>query len=421
MYFLLSIIVFGGLLLLMRKSKLECLLFIIVTMPTLKLFRITGGLSGWNMALCVLMLLVLIEKKTYVRFPFKMVFLLFFISYLFSCTLGKYNGITSMLEYLQFAFMSILVWYLYEPSRKNLKFLFTLCSIYYTIVAFYGYYEALSLTKPFHEWLNGIGYDKFRPSGIPDGGDGIRFGLLRAYSITVFNTEFAVTCAVGMIFMTHLVMYQSLLKIPHYIAFFVIFIMGFGVFCSGDRSAIVMSSIFMLSLLPMLKSNKKWILAILLTAFTVYLSFQDYFELIFFSITHSDEVTGSSIGMRLSQLDAAIDQLWVSPIWGQGVNATGEIASVATALLGAESYIFVAMLNFGMLGLLAFGFYIYYVVLFLFKKKVKILLPVFLGYIVYDIMAMPMPVLYICPFILILYKNYIAQRRNNYISRYENW
>lgn len=400
------------LLIIASKSMLRCAIVIIIMQPTLNLFKLTGGINCWNACVYIMILLLFLKKIKSPSFPFQRGFLFVFISYAITYLLGEYNGLTSLSIFLDYAFLSILMWKLYEPHASNLRFVVLLGITYYSILALYGVYEALSFTHFFYDWVIKIGYPSPNLAQT-DFGDGTRFGILRAYSFTYFNTYFANACGIGLIFVSLMMLYTKMYIVNVLLVIVYVFVMLTGVLVAGDRSALVMTSIFMLSLVPFIKNNKKWLLAILALIVCIYYRFEEYFDAIVYAFTHSDEVTGSNIDMRLSQLDAAIDEFWKSPIWGQGINAIGEIKEHNTGLKGGESYAFELLVNFGMLGILAFFFLFFNTICYLIKRKVFVLLPFFIGFILYNFMALPVHVYYIFPFLIILIKTIIETRDSN--------
>ncbi len=81
---------------------------------------------------------------------------------------------------------------------------------------------------------------------------------------------------------------------------------------------------------------------------------------------------GSSFGMRMMQLDAAISMFWESPVWGHGFAYIRSLLEIDMTgdLLGGESFAFSLLIEMGLLGILAY--LILFVGIYLsFKKHIK--------------------------------------------------
>ena len=408
MFHVLSFTIFIFLLLLMIKSKVKCLLVMMVVQPTFDVFRIVGSIKSWPLCACIMMLYTYSTKKRYPSFPFKIPFYFLFISYLLSFLLGEYNGFTAMVPFLGNLFLTILLWRLFEPTISNLRFLIILGLCYYLVLSLYGLYEGVTFSYPFTEWIESMDYSR-RHGTL---GEYERFGFARANSFAIYCTYFANACGIGLVFMTFLMMYSNKIVVPKLFVLFFVFIMLGGVLISGDRSAMLMTSIFMLSLIPAMKSNKKWVMLAILVCIAIYIQLSEYFDAIYFALAHTEEVSGSNIDMRVGQLDAALESFWESPIWGHGINAVGEIKEHKNlGLKGGESYIFELLVNYGVVGIMAFLFLIISSIITLIHKRAIIIVPILIGFMTYNILALPVNILYIFPFIVILYKTIIAERR----------
>jgi hypothetical protein len=122
-----------------------------------------------------------------------------------------------------------------------------------------------------------------------------------------------------------------------------------------------------------LKSGKFYRYAfIMLLALVVLLPyFSDQLDIFksLFSADAQEKVGGSDANMRFEQLTVAIGIMSMSPLYGLGFKFLSEMSTAVTVgLLGGESVWFQVLPQFGILGILAYLFMIYWTVVKLPKK-----------------------------------------------------
>lgn len=378
-------------------------------LPTLDMFRITGAFTVWGVAVIFVLAHTLSKGIFCSKTPFNVSLLCVFFSCIISYLFGRYNGISSIFPFVCYSLLIVLLWQLYMPSLKNVKFIIYAGCIYYSALSLYGAYEAFTFSTPFIDWMNSIGYQS-----VEEQGEGaIRFGLYRAQSFTPWCCVFGLTCGIGYAFMSNVILYHSTKS--KLLAFIIVSFLIAGVLFSADRSAMLMSGIFTISLLPIIRTNKGIAFLVLAALLGIYIQFYEYFDEIYYALAHSDEVVGSSSSMRMSQLEAAIKWFNRSPLWGNGLAATVECVKTDSNILGAESIVFQLLINRGLIGIATFIFYIICTCLVLLKKRMYTLIPIFIGFIVYETMALPMCELYILCIIIILYKNQMVCKKGKNI------
>ena len=82
-----------------------------------------------------------------------------------------------------------------------------------------------------------------------------------------------------------------------------------------------------------------------------------------FSKSAQDSVDGSTVIMRIGQLDAAFELFLSSPIWGHGLKFSSVIHNtLVTRLLGRESIWFTVIPGYGIIGILAYLFSAYWMI-----------------------------------------------------------
>lgn len=411
MLFIISLSLSLLLLLLLCISRIKCLLLILIMQPTLEMYRIGGSINGWEICSIIAVLTIIFKKQRIKKhFPFKTIFFFSFVACFISYILGSYNGLTSIVPFLAYFCLSYALWTLYIPIKENLIWIAIICFLYYGALSLYGAYEAFTFTTPYIDWLHSIGLE----SEAEQGEGFVRFGLYRAQSFTPWCTIFGMTCGIGFVFVANTFLNEFKKIVPSLALLFLLALQLLGVLFSADRTAILMTFIFGLSLIPYLKTKKKWVIVFVLFLVYIYYEFEDYFQAIYFAFTHTEEATGSSVSMRLSQLNAALTIFNDSPIWGHGLSAILKMIETHGNLLGAESIIFRLLINQGIIGIANFIFMLFVATLYFIKTKKLILLPMFWGFMIYSIIALPVSEFYIFAFLIVLIKNlnYLKNTKN---------
>ena len=101
----------------------------------------------------------------------------------------------------------------------------------------------------------------------------------------------------------------------------------------------------------------------------VYFNNQELFDEIIDSFIHSDEAGGSSVEMRQSQFQAAYNYFIRHPLFGNGIGAVGKAMQKNAQLLGAESCIYIIMIDRGLFGFLAYGLFNIQMIWYLYKNR----------------------------------------------------
>ncbi len=404
MYLLISLTLLFLLTVFMLKDISRGLIFTIVTLFTLDVFGIKGTFPGWPIAIIIVGFWKF--RRCGVKCPFNRCFALMFFSYVISWVLGEYNTFPSIIQPVAYILMALLVWNFYKPDKKNNWFLITIIVIYTIINVSYGAYETFTFTKPFREWL-----EVNNPSWADHEEFHERFGIAKAHGFTKSFTFFALGLIMSLMTMLFLTVKDNVVKYNKVIVYITSALSLLGIIISCDRTSIAAACIALSSMLVLFKSNYRLSLGVTLVLAGVYVYFMDFFELIVFSFTHYDEITGSSVEMRIDQFDAAYRAFKLSPLWGNGLESHDQIAKMFPHILGAESIIFRLFYARGILGIMSsFILYIFTIFFFL-KKKCYAILILFLSFLFYNIVTIPVDEIYVYPFLFILYKNHILKKQ----------
>lgn len=401
-YSTISLLVFTILFLLMLKNRFKALCICLVLFPTLDMFKLSGSFPIWG---CINMLLFFSlfvkRRKQLVEMPFKKTLCICLFSYIMSFLMGQYNTLGGVMFFIQYILFVPLIWFLYTPSEKCDNFIVKTISVYMICSVLYGCYEAFTLTKPFMTWLLSMG------AVIERTGEGAeRLGLLRTSGFAPWFTYFACSCICSYSLLTAFINQRFSSK-KKYILLCISFLCILGVVVTMDRSAMVVVFLMLLGLnYQFLRQDKSIFLIVVIVGLMTYNYFGHFFDDVIYTITHSEssDVSGSSLSMRISQLNAAYHYVENDLILGKGLNAIGEAVERIPDLLGGESLLFYVLINRGIIGIFSLFLLLGHVFLFLMKKKCYSIIVIFVGLTLYNFITLPIHEFYALPFVILLYK-----------------
>lgn len=401
-YSTLSLLVFAIIFMLMLRNRFKALFICLVLFPTLDMFKLSGSFPVWGCINILLLFSLLIKRsRQLAEIPFKKPLCFSLISYILSFLLGQYSNLGGVMNFIQYLLFVPLIWYLYTPSEKCDKFMVKTISVYMICSVLYGCYEAFTFSKPFMTWLSSIG------AVIEHTGEGAeRLGLLRTSSFTPWFTYFACSCICSYSLLTSFID-ESISSKKKYILLCLSFLCILGVIVTMDRSAMVVIFLVLLGLnYQFLRKDKSVFGVVVIVGLISYNYFGQFLDDIIYTITHSEfsDVAGSSLSMRISQLNAAYHYVENNLIFGKGLNAIGVAVERIPDLLGGESLLFYVLINRGIVGIFSLLLLLGYVFFFLMKRKCYSIIVIFVGLTLYNFITLPIHEFYALPFIILLYK-----------------
>lgn len=297
-----------------------------------------------------------------VKFPYKVPYTLMCISWILSAIfslVGFASAITQCLGNFicQSAILTYMMWVLLEEG-ENFKWLFKRFTYVFLFAALYAFFEQMTHTNPIKEYEMSLMTDEtrlidfdyseddrgWRVQSIFEHaiGSGINFALycLFAFALLIkYKMQYAPNFRM-------IVLLTGILSIPASIF-------------SNSSSPIIFMAISMLGLVD-LRNSKFWGAALGLGVLFVVggSMFSSYSDNImrFFDSSAQDRVRGSSIEMRLSQLEASWQLMTQSPLFGLGFKFRTVLSnSLTEALLGMESVWFSVLTQFGLVGVVAYS------------------------------------------------------------------
>ena len=406
-HFTVSLLLLAFLLIIFFINRQYSLLLTLTAIFTFELFFIIGSLPIWGVFAVIYF--VLSYKYYYkVKIPLLFPLSICYLSYVVSFLLGEHNSIPPLVNPFYLILLYVATCVTYRPTIKTNNIYLIIIIVYSTSSIIYATYEAFSFDKPFFNWIVSTGLDIKEQSESQ-----VRYGLWRAQGFTRWFTFFALSNCISYIMMSNMAIRLRMTSINKYVAAFLCIVFLYGIILTADRTAIATSLLASLSLASLLrkKNNIPLMIAIVLLFIFVYITLADFIDEVVFSMTHSDEVSGSSLDMRIMQFKAAYKYIEMSPIWGHGLYSTDHAIKMFPSLLGSESFVFNVMYQRGVIGITCSLFLFLYTIIFFINKKCYSILTIYLSFVFYNIVTLPVWEFLIYPYLIILYKNQIVEKR----------
>lgn len=292
--------------------------------------------------------------------PFRKGYLLMFLSFIFAGIQMKIGGIGSLLS----TFLLPLIFWISRDKIKNwTSFVILNLCIFLIPIIFIGLIELVLGYNSVSLWLEFNGIMTF--AEVRD--DYMRFGLTRCRSLLAWCSTYGVVCGYALItllFATYYNIVRNRLFI--YILSALLFI---GVLSTGTRSVYLSFAIGMMPMIAFYSSKLKYIIGFIAICIIVYQNNQELFDSILDSFIHQDEAGGSSTELREQQFAAAYRFFIQHPFFGNGIGYVVTAMDKSTQLLGAESCIFIIMIDRGIFGFIAYAVFNIELVWMLLKKS----------------------------------------------------
>lgn len=300
------------------------------------------------------------------KFPFTFPLLLFSISEFLSGFVASDNA--TIFNFLQTVVVDIgLVYVLWNciVSEKDISRLIKGYTVMFSLAILLGIFEQITHYNPI------ISIEKaLLPASAPHGliwvSEGIRFGqLFRSQAFMSISITFGGYCVIYFIFYYY---FSNKYRIYNYFRgkkqMFYIIGLAFGTILSGSKSPILT---LIVSFIPYFKwkwmHNFKLIILMLIVIPLTLPSFMRIYDDIYSSLTVENQweyTGGSSLAMRMQQLEISYNAFLQSPIIGNGSKATADVAESNPELLGAESIWFKLLIEKGIVGIIAYFVLIMY-------------------------------------------------------------
>lgn len=309
------------------------------------------------------------------NFPFKTPFIILTISWTISTVfaLVGFAGAVSayVKQILEYVIMTYLIWRIINDKRdlifllRGFTFLFLLCGIY-------ELYEIATQSNPLSDYETSLVQDQTRA---------IDFGNYEDEQDRGFRAKSVFAHPIG-----------SGINFGLYIIISLFFLMKAKINIKTNKLLVLATCLLSLACIIMAKSRGPYLFLLIgafsfinlksgkfyryaflmvLALIVILPYFSDQLDIFksLYSADAQDKVGGSDTNMRFEQLTVAIGIMSMSPLYGLGFKFLSEMSTAVTVgLLGGESVWFQVLPQFGILGILAYLFMIYWTVVKLPKK-----------------------------------------------------
>lgn len=244
-----------------------------------------------------------------------------------------------------------------------------------------------------------------------DHSNDIRFGFGRCNSFFHFPITFGDVCAIFAGFILF-IKNNTINKTFNIRTLNIVLILAIiGVILSNSRASLI-ALIIIFFQIPFTKNKKYLFIGILIV-----ICFLPFLKSVYASMFGNvdDSVGGSSVGMRNTQLLISFNEFLQHPLFGGGFNRAENLAADNIELMGAESQIFIQLIQYGLSGIIPYILTIIYMVK-IFPSKYR-RFPFFLtmSWISADIISLTTGITISYPiiYLLIVYRMYSLQILKN--------
>ena len=309
------------------------------------------------------------------NFPFKTPFIILTISWTVSTVFALVGFASAVSAYikqiLEYVIMTYLMWRIINDKR-DLIFLLRGFTILFLFCGIYELYEIATQSNPLSDYETSLVQDQTRAIDFgnydEDEGRGFRAKSVFAHPIGS-GVNFGLYIIISLFFLMKAkinIKTNKLLVLATCLLSLACIIM------TKSRGPYLFLMIGAFSFIN-LKSGKfyRYAFLMVLALIVILPYFSDQLDIFksLFSAEAQEKVGGSDANMRFEQLTVAIGIMSMSPLYGLGFKFLSEMSTAVTVgLLGGESVWFQVLPQFGILGILAYLFMIYWTVVKLPKK-----------------------------------------------------
>lgn len=271
--------------------------------------------------------------------------------------IGSLSGLTSTIQQYIILYVFIYIFYKVCQSFDDIKYFCKIIISLFAIIFIYGLYEYITKTNPILDTIMSnmpveYAQDKLYLSDLSN----LRDGRSRCQSLFSISILYGIMSALFAFFLIYL-RSLGLIKIKKIIYILLVAFSLFGCYACNSKTALVALPIF---IIPLLLKNKLLLMLDVIICFVLLLIPDVVLNIIgnFIDLRAFDakdnSVEGSSLYLRLIQLNASLE-LWLrSPIFGNGLRSAAMFADKGYDVFGAESVWFRLMIEQGMFGLISY-------------------------------------------------------------------
>lgn len=335
-----------------KFDKAVC--FFVAFYPLMSMVGLTNSINLFQVIGIISFIVYFVSKrykkdKIRVKYPFYLTLALVSISYLVSNIMTIPHWPTTIALIIAEYALTVVFWNIMW-NETNRKYFYLYFITFITIVCVYCVFEFLMQRNPLYDWYVKssmfIGYAAER---IED----IRFGSMRCHSIMRDVGALGTVCCIAICILFYRVKQTVFPKRGTQFIWLLIGLCAFCTLLTGTRTVILAMVMCFAFLSLSLEVKKK--IRILFFLILIVWAFSDYFAQILLSFTDTQSVSGSSTYMRELQIAVVMNTFKNSPIYGLGLEGTAIIINKYVEAYGLESIWFQTIINYGILGALAFS------------------------------------------------------------------
>lgn len=324
---------------------------------TIPLFRFGGVEISLNMAIYLYLCILFIIKKPInnVRNPYYKPIVVISIGFVIVGLLGAYHSSLYIVFTNCFNYLILLIIWPFLRDKKDIDYIVKCLLIACFIITSYSIVEFLLQKNIWLDFIKDSWRTKADNAIYVDHLDDIRFGYGRCCSFFHFPIPFGDVCAIFFTFLLFWNTYSSR-KLSKLVFISIMTLLFLGVLLSNSRAPMVMLMLGCLVMVDFkfIMKNKAMLILIL---FFLFFGVYNYFNEVIKSITDSssENVSGSSLDMRLIQFAYCYQEFITNPWFGGGFNRMEELQNPENReLMGGESLLFVLMINQGLCGIITY-------------------------------------------------------------------
>ena len=299
-----------------------------------------------------------------IRYPFLICTIVVAISYFCSNKFGyEKHWMMSITKLITSYVYPLVIWNCLKDKYKFNLYIKSMCVFSIFLVA-YALFELVSNSNPIIEagsrcniFMNNVTL-----------GDNMRFGVRRLQSFLHLYGAFGYTCSSIFLILLYLrLQYHSKINIPDVLLYGLLGLLVVCILCTGTRSVYLS---FVVGLGIFYKKIKKYftLFFVMLPVAMLLFSMSSFIMDIVGSFYDTQNVEGSNSEMRGEQLAVTLYYWLQNPIFGNGPSFTfSTVQVVDPTILGAESIWFVLLIDYGLVGCLAFLVTIFIPIIYLIK------------------------------------------------------
>lgn len=320
------------------------------------------------------------------KFPFIRSFAIMFLSMLLTTYVAEEKHIPSMIVNANLRFVSpIIFWYIIEQNRKKYLYLFFKTILIYSfVVCLYSVYETITKSNPFIDFAAYYNFYNFTYYI-----DEIRFGLKRSQSFFNMHTTLGGVAYVCFALLAYVSKFGNIFNKYRRKVNIAIILLIVTIFFTGARSAII--ALLLCSCMFVNRNTfKAKYICILIIVFPLFLFWSaDYLFNIINSFLDTESVSGSNMDMRGGQYEIALEY-FIKHIWlGHGYDFTGTLVgeSGVDGIYGAESMWISILIDYGLLGIVAYFYFAWSLVRYVCRNKNSQLVWFIGGYFIFNTLS----------------------------------